>query len=126
MKDMDLNYKLPMSKEKATKLYRQIAHDTAWLISHNVTDYSFYLGVHKRSFDGEYRPTHINFAHHQPAVLQANGRGDTDLGWPLLVLVDMSRDATFRMSTSNGLAASVHSYFCEDDGGIGAVFVEGT
>ena len=93
MKDMDLNYKLPMSKEKAAKLSAQIAHDTAWLCSHDIVDYSLYLGVHKRSYD-----------------------------------VNMSRNASFRLSSadeSHEICGGPTPFFASDDGGIGAVFVEG-
>jgi hypothetical protein len=98
MKDMDLNYKLPMSKEKARKLLLQVGTDTAWLCEHNIADYSFYLGVHKRSYD-----------------------------------VDMARNASFRMSMTDISSmmeggprrGGVPNFFQEDDGGIGAVFVEG-
>jgi hypothetical protein len=94
MKDMDLNYKLPMSKEKAAKLSLQLAHDTAWLCSHDIVDYSLYLGVHKRSYD-----------------------------------VNMSRNASFRLSSapdeSLEVGAGPTPFFTADDGGIGAVFVEG-
>eukprot|EP01043_Picozoa_sp_COSAG02_P021906 COSAG02_NODE_1124_length_14441_cov_21.457607_4_plen_1017_part_00 len=93
MKDMDLNYKLPMSKEKAAKLSVQLAHDTAWLCSHDIVDYSLYLGVHKRSYD-----------------------------------VNMSRNASFRLSSADEsleVGARTTPFFAADDGGIGAVFVEG-
>ena len=98
MKDMDLNYKLPMSKEKALKLDRQLREDSAWLCAHNIVDYSLYLGVHKRSYD-----------------------------------VDMTRNASFRLSTPDGDSSPANNrfintntpFFATDDGGIGAVFVEG-
>ena len=98
MKDMDLNYKLPMSKEKAVKLDRQLREDSAWLCAHNIVDYSLYLGVHKRSYD-----------------------------------VDMTRNASFRLSTPDGASSPANNrfintntpFFATDDGGIGAVFVEG-
>ena len=51
MKDMDLNYKLPMPRSKAVRLVQQLQADTLWLRSHGIMDYSLYLGVHKRSYD---------------------------------------------------------------------------
>lgn len=89
MKDMDLNYKLPMPRNKATRLKKQFECDTDWLCKHRIMDYSLYLGVHKRSYD-----------------------------------VDMSRRADLRLSSSTNNGINL-AFFQEDDGGIGAVFIEG-
>ena len=50
MKDMDLNYRIPISADKARRLRAQLEMDTWYLRTQGFMDYSLYLGVHKRAF----------------------------------------------------------------------------